>query len=823
MPKAYLCHSSKDKKSYVELVANKFGPNKCIYNDITFEKGMKSIEEIEKGLDKTDIFVIFLSNASLESNWVKEELKRAHDLFGEKIIKRIYPIIIDSKITYKDSRIPVWLQREYNLKYVSRPNVATRKIKQRLREISWDFHPRLKEKEKIFVGRNDLIREFEERIHSLDDPTPICIIASGINKIGRKVFLKHSLRKTNNMDESYDPPLIKLSVDESIEDFIFKIYDLGFSKGLNLKDFMKRTIKEKIKIACKLLEDIQNEKEILFINDTGCIVIPERDINDWFKAILHYFEDSEKITMCVASKFRLLEYKIRDIKNLFNLNVPELDIAERIGLLKQYSIFEGLQLAKKNLRFFSNLLTGYPEQVFYCIELIKDLGLVKTKNNSYLIVEFNKEKVSRLLLEYEENEKAMDFLHLLSRFDFISYDFLLEIVGNEGFYLNLLEEFFATAVCEALGANNEYIRLNDIIRDYISRIKHELPSDYQVKLNEHLTEFLKHYAPEETDASDFFYSMKEALKSGNKIDERYLIPSHFLKTIKELYEDYNNYNDVIKLSDRILQNTKFIDDSIVWQIQYYLCLSLARKGKSRFLSEVQKIHGPDHNFLLGFYYRLKGRNKDALEKIKLALDDRPEFPRAQRELVQLYIFIEDYDSARELARENYVRNKTNHYHIQAYLKCVLHDEKNEENEKIVKELLNNLSISKSDKAREMYLQGLSEYFAFYSNDEHNSIDTITQAINEFPDSVYPYLAKFGICEKFNRLQDMEKTIKQLENTIKDREYLNNSLLICKAIYQAKIGNIDVAENFIGRIRNFPDHAIEILFKKIREIYSYTIH
>ena len=72
---------------------------------MTFEEGMKTIDEINVYLNETSLFVIFLSNASLDSDWVKYELCKAKDLFDENKIKRIYPIIIDSNITYKNKKI----------------------------------------------------------------------------------------------------------------------------------------------------------------------------------------------------------------------------------------------------------------------------------------------------------------------------------------------------------------------------------------------------------------------------------------------------------------------------------------------------------------------------------------------------------------------------------------------------------------------------------------------------------------------------------------------------------------------------------------------
>ena len=52
------------------------------------------------------------------------------------------------------------------------------------------------------------------------------------------------------------------------------------------------------------------------------------------------------------------------------------------------------------------------------------------------------------------------------------------------------------------------------------------------------------------------------------------------------------------------------------------------------LAEVQNISGADHDFLLGFYYRMTGNYERALEKFELALEKRKNFSKAKREKVQ---------------------------------------------------------------------------------------------------------------------------------------------------------------------------------------------
>jgi hypothetical protein len=606
MVKCFLSHSSKDKKSYVEIVARQLGYHNCVYDQFTFEEGMKSLDEILKGLELSALFVIFISESSLISDWVKREITEAQRSFEEGDIKRIFPILIDPNITYQDERIPEWMRKEYNLKYISRPTVASRRIKQRLKEISWEYHPRIKALKKIFVGRNELINSFEERVDNFDKPKPTCIIASGIKEIGRRTLLRRCFIKSNLIDESYELPVINLSSQESLEDFIYKIYDLGLSEEYDLTNFMKKSVADKISIAIKIVQDVQKAREIISIVDDGCIITFERKIARWFMHLLEGVKSEEKVTFSIAASYRLLKYHVRNEDSIYSIDVPELDRKERNGLLKRYSEFEKLDLNRDDFNFFSNLLSGYPGQIFYAVDLIKDLGIKIATKSPHLISEFNSTKAQRLLEKYEKDPNKIDFLYFLSEFDFISYEFIFEIVEEDKYY-RIIDELIASAVCEILGANGEYIRVNDTVRDYVRRNRLSLPEQYKSKLKVHLENFLKSYKEEEKDVSDYFYSLKQALLQGQDVDDKYLIPSHFLKTIKELYDQYNKYDEVVKLADKVLANEDFLDFNIRQEIRHFLCLSLARqRKKERFLEEVHKIQGSEHNFLMGFYYRPTG-------------------------------------------------------------------------------------------------------------------------------------------------------------------------------------------------------------------------
>ena len=71
--RVFLSHSSSDKKSYVDHVARKLG-DRAVIDSFNFEAGMKTLDEIYRTMESSDIFVLFISNKSLDSEWVKTEI-----------------------------------------------------------------------------------------------------------------------------------------------------------------------------------------------------------------------------------------------------------------------------------------------------------------------------------------------------------------------------------------------------------------------------------------------------------------------------------------------------------------------------------------------------------------------------------------------------------------------------------------------------------------------------------------------------------------------------------------------------------------------------
>ena len=205
---------------------------------------------------------------------------------------------------------------------------------------------------------------------------------------------------------------------------------------------------------------------------------------------------------------------------------------------------------------------------------------------------------------------------------------------------------------------------------------------------------------------ELLFNLKISLKSNLNIDEKYIFPSIYLKTMNELYYS-GRYKEVVFFADKALQRIDNYDDRMIFEIRYLLCLALAKLSKQniedsklRFNEEVHNIDGPDHDFLYGFYYRQIGKYDKALERLNSSLIKRSNFSKAKREKVQVLIAMQDFPSALELARLNYENYKNNPYHIQAYFTCLIKSDEPNKN-KILLELIDSMKLIKNKVSEEM--------------------------------------------------------------------------------------------------------------------------
>ena len=810
MAKVFLSHSSEDKEWYVNIVYKKLvkalGEDSGVIDNVMFQEGRKTVEEIYYQLELTDLFVIFLSDKALASTWVQDELKKVESIVEEKKKYQICPIIIDDIVKYDDDRIPTWMQREYNIQRICSQTKASNVIRQRMIEISYEKHPKLKERNMLFVGRNEFLQNFEERMDDFDKETPVVAIASGLEGIGRRTLLKHSLYKSNIVKDTFPFSNIVLRSDESIEDCILKLYDLGFITNIEITiEFVASLdMKSKISLLKDIIVQLQKDKVLVFILDNGCIVNHEGEMAEWFNQAIQDSEIETKITLLLVCKFRYFDRGYTN-ERIYNIALPELDIKERNGLLKRYLELENVELDTEKIKIVSNLLTGFPEQVFFAVTMIKKQGWQYFYNNTNDVVNFSDRKAAIMMQDIKDNGELMELLALLASFDYISISYIMSIVSDSSKYMQYIDELYYRGICEYVGVLREYIRVNDTIRNYLQRSEYKISEAHEKVLQENVHDIVNNIDDRDYDISELLHSLKTSLVNGVDIDNKYIIPSIYLKTMNDLYNTGRN-NEVVQFADKAIQGSWFMDKRIVFEIRYLLCLALAKLRKERFKDEVMKIEGADHEFLFGFYYRQIGRFDKALERINNSLKLRENFSKAKREKVQIYIGMQDYESALELARLNYESYQDNPYHIQAYFTCVIKSDNVENKKEILKELIENMESIGSKLSRELTLRFKAQYAAFIKNDYDEAIGYVNQAIEMNENIHYARLVKFDIAERFDDIEMMQEIVDYFRKVELKQRYHDN--IVCMdSLIKAKKGDCTGAiEYFKMHIKNYTDEA-----------------
>ena len=793
----FLSHSSKDKERYCNMVAQrlieKVGKDSIVYDAVTFETGEKSIDEINRTLGMTDLYVILLSGDAVESEWVKHELWEAHKKLEENKLNRIYPVIIEPNLKHTDKRIPEWL-KEYNLKYIARPAKAAKLIFERAKDVNWALHPASKERNTIFVGRNDLINDFEIRIDDLELPPLNTFIVSGIPNIGRKSLVKQCFIKGTIIRQYYEFPTISLSYQESIEDFILKISDLGFTESCLPSDLASKSLEEKIEYAKEIVMAISSISEILLIKDDGCVIDYRGNVAPWFKCIISEENALERMTFVIVTKYKTNYESVRGLPNATYMNVPELSQQERKGLLRRLAEVNSLDLSREELEDVSKYLTGYPAQVRYAISLIKEKGYPYLTRNIKLLSDYNEQEVSSLLANHKDDPRVLEILALISKYDAISIEMLYSILEVTPGYDECYEKLFQESLFELEGVNKEYVRLNEVVRNYIARSGAKVLPAHIQKAKQL---FEKMFIDEKStwyNSNDFLIAIRENVTHGKAVDPDFIIPSVYLKSMTDLYSNMQ-YDNVVKLARRALENSDNTDGKILYEIRYLLCSALAKLRHASFQSEARNLEYDDKMFLTAFYNRQIGRNDKALRYLDDLLRKRPEMSKAKREKVLVLKNLQQYEKAMGLAKENYYQYSDNPYHIHAFFDCLINTYYNDPKDDLLSELLDRLGRIRSEKAESMYGRCNALYLAYVEKDYDAAIKEIDDTITEYPkDKKYALTVKFDIARLFREYAEMENVIAELERD----KTSNNTIIVCKSKLLAAKGQVEEAADYFAK-------------------------
>lgn len=833
MNKIFLSHSSVDKP-YVSYIAETLGQDRCVYDAMCFEAGMNTLEEIFSGIDQSSLFVLFISNDSLNSEWVQREIKYAEEKLHHDAsrLSQIFPIIIDSSITHKDPRIPDFLKSgfgSYNLRYIESNKIACRKILAQQRRLLFDADMQYKRSQKTFYGRNDEITSFQ-RVFDVSDGIT-CLVASGIEGIGRKSYLIECLRNTQVIEEYYEPAVISMNQMDSIEDVLMKLSEIGFGKHTIESLSAFSSMDQKIEALIDSLKKIQQYNDHVIIYDNGCIVGYDGELVYWFDRAIHALR--REVTISIAARNRVHPRYIRKHPYVFAQELFVLPLDERMGLMRQYATLQDVRLSNEDRMYFRDIFTGYPPQIIFCVDAIKDYSLDYVKSHSYEIVDKFSQKASNLLkaaIPQDKVNAANGLLAFMSSYGVVPSILLDDILALNSDYMTLYRAFRSLTICRAIGSVQEYVEVNPVIGDYVQRNRFTLPDDIKKYLKQGLDSFEKKIndpsALEDEDFESVKYYLKRNVIEGKEVPEKCLYSTIYLAAIYELYNT-QRYAQVINIVRKLKENRVFTmyDEHVQSRIQSYYCRALAREGDSGFYAEVEFFRNTESilfNFLMGFMERNRGNYSKALERYQKVLADSPRHRSARREIVIVYRGLEEHSSAYDYAQENYREDPENPYQIQPYFEILVKKSalnRTEEELRDLDEMRRTLRYINEHKPLPSYYELEAQFAAFVERDWNRAKGLLQEGRRRFPDSSYIEKAFFDCAELFRDKDVMEECLNKLKQMREDTVSIR---LVCD-MREVRLDALnrksyDFVKNKINGIRGMNEESKLHLLDRIKTTY-----
>lgn len=836
MDKVFLSHSSKDK-GYVQYIADQFGKDKCVYDSMCFEAGMKVLDEIFREMGKTGIFVVFLSEHSLESEWVQRELAIAGEKYDNSQLSQILPIIIDPSIRYDDTRIPEYLRAgwgAYKLAAITSNRVAYRKINTQFKRHVSKNHAASRQPESCFYGRDEEITNFKKKF-DLGDGIKV-LAASGFMGMGRSSYLLRCLKQSGVMDEYYMPPSISLDEFASIEDLIVKLSEIGFGDYSLEKAAALSGMEEKIEVLVSVLGLIQNFREQVLIYDNGCLINGQGDLAYWFEKALAGIRN--EVTVLVASRYNVGMYCQKRNPSVFFQTISTLPYPEWMGLMRVYAQNCKLDLSTEDRAYFKDILTGYPPQVIYCVDQMRDNSVEEVKKHPKKIIDVFSPRVTELLesaFPEEIKDDAYGLLAFTSSYGVVPWDLLDAVLDKERNYKLAFSLFKSLTICRHLGINNEYVETNPVISDFIQRSRIKLPESIRQVLQERLDAFNKAVETKggsaDEDFEDLKYYLKQNIKEGRDIPERFMYSTLYLSSIYELYNQ-QRYKQVISLVEKLKDIGSFerYDQPVQMRIQEFYCRSLAQETDPKFYAEVEffkQVPGAnkedEYNFLRGFMCRKKSEYDKALGWYKKVLEKQPRHRSAMREIVIVYKGLEDYESAYEYAKTNYLRDQDNPYQIQPFFEILIRKspkERTSQENQYIQEMLRTMERIHAAKPETIYYEIKGQYAVYEEKDYEGACGLLNEGARRYPDSSYILRSLFDCHEVFCNLDGMEDVLKRMEPLVRDNRAANVAYKIRTVLYDA---HRKKPQEFlcycIDGIKGINDEAKERLKKRVGKILA----
>lgn len=672
MVKAFLSHSSAEAE-LVRLAGTRVGRPFVSIDYFAFDSGDELLRSVTQAAADSALFVLFAGRPSLNSAWVREEIREAEYSRAFGRLQRVLVIATDDSTRASD--LPPWLRR-YKYAATRAPGPIARLIRSEVDEL---IRAR---QSTFFVGRARETTLLQDAIAPTDgSPPPKVIGLVGLAGIGRQ-----TLARRVSADLLSFPRSLRIDVEsgDAVQDIATKAAHLieAFSTAGEANAITADIQASDGQTALRRLSDdlqaaaAQNEFIVLY--DKGGVLDHTGRLTRTLVAVLDAVARLANVYVFVVLTRRPAQAASGTPGDISFPIVPVRPLAETDvrSLITLSANRAGITLGREQVTVLAEQVRGYPPAVTYAVELMRAYGAALILQQREQVVAFRSSPFIQYIRSLDTKPTERSLLRLLAANSPLPLEVLVaasrkgsDSVGEA--LMHLID------VSLAVPDDSGWYRIADPVADAVSRAMKSCSRDEYAAIAQALNEFIPRVQGEGSVLELERVRFRALVMSGKAGASRQAgaLIADWIRLAESLYHE-RRYAIAAETGRAALEARPGNADAVRWLIRALIKLEEFEEARERIRTMSDQGEGREALYLSGFLERHRGKTRECVEFYQRALDAGYSGVAIHRELAQGYLDLNDLPQARThiaLAQE---RQRDNPYIIDLMIKiaCAQRDE-----------------------------------------------------------------------------------------------------------------------------------------------------
>lgn len=643
--RSFLSHSSTDKE-FVRAVANELGRQFCLFDEQVFEDGEQFKDAIETMLDESAVFVLFVSEATLERIWVQFEITEAWYRKLENHISKSLVFLLSPSIKFE--ALPKWLSRAKISNVVSAKATA-REIRHHLDELLRS------QQQAYFEGRSADIANLQRLLTPLGQRPPRIVGVYGLPSVGRRTFVNKAAQLSLSYPKTLEVPV---SDGDTLADISIKLANLlePFSTKEGFESIVasirQQSEDEMLERDIANLRAATGHKELPVLLDAGGMLTPDGSFTEPIQKLISKAEGEDDLYLFFVSSRK-------PPSTIPSMNLRPLAEEDTQRLIAKIAGVE-IALTAGQIREIAEYVNGYPPCAYYAIDQAKTYGVQSVIMDKNRLVQFRTSAFVKFLKEKQLTKEQRSILLLLARYSPVPAQVLAKSLALDE--KSLIENLVALVDHSLVvpDFNGLYEIAGPVSDAVLNQFRDDDEIDHEMVFSA-LKDLLAADEDELPRLQLYRQLFKAALRTGMHKNDVFHLTSDLISFAQDFYHrrEYKQCIDAARLavaeSPTSVSGRDFLIRALVQE-------GLWTEAESELKTFESYAPVRDYHFLNGFYHRKAGHLKRALDDFHLAEQHGRRGTSLHREIASCYFLLGDLPKAKQYVEDG-LRIKENRFLI----------------------------------------------------------------------------------------------------------------------------------------------------------------